>query len=140
MEKRGETALLPSIIRLSMQFAEDRGPAEFIIRSCDACGVLVNNEQWTESFLLLPSQPIHAWGGVADPLSVHHFRTIIARQPELVLLGTGQTFKRPSPEIYGALLSRGIGLEAMTTAAACRTYNLLAQDGRQVAACMILPV
>lgn len=123
-----------------MQFTEDHAAAEFIIHSCDAGRIRVNETDLTESFMLLPGQPVLAWPGMAGkPLTPEHFSTVIVHQPELLILGTGANLQLPAPEIYGALLSREIGLEAMTTAAACRTYNLLAQDGRKVAACLILP-
>lgn len=123
-----------------MEFAEDHAAAEFIIHSCSAEGVRVNGQDLTESFMLLPGQPVQTWQVVAgESLKPEHFSTVIEYQPELVVLGTGADLRLPDPEIYGALLSREIGLEAMTTTAACRTYNLLAQDGRNVAACLILP-
>ncbi len=123
-----------------MEFAEDHAAAEFIIHSCDAQRIRVNGQDWTGSFMLLPGQPIQAWPvAVGESLTPEHFSTVIEQQPELVILGTGPGLQMPGPEVYGALLGREIGLEAMTTAAACRTYNLLAQDGRDVAACLILP-
>lgn len=123
-----------------MQFAEDHATAEFVIQSCSAEAVRVNNQDLTESFMLLPGQPVQLWQVAADErLGVNHFSAILAHKPELALLGTGAGLQLPDPEIYGALLSRGIGLEAMTTQAACRTYNLLAQDGRDIVACLILP-
>lgn len=123
-----------------MEFAEDHAAAEFIIHSCSAEGVRVNGQDLTESFMLLPGRPVQTWPAVAgESLKPEHFSTVIEHQPELVVLGTGANLRLPDPEIYGALLSRKIGLEAMTTTAACRTYNLLAQDGRNVAACLVLP-
>ena len=123
-----------------MEFAEDHAAAEFIIHSCSAEGVRVNGQDLTESFMLLPGQPVQAWPVIAgESLKPQHFSTAIEHLPELVILGTGAGLQLPGPEVYGALLSREIGLEAMTTIAACRTYNLLAQDGRNVVACLILP-
>lgn len=123
-----------------MEFAEDHAAAEFMIHSCSAEGVRVNGQDLTASFMLLPGQPVQTWPVVAgELLKPEHFSAVIEHQPELTVLGTGANLRLPDPEIYGALLGRGIGLEAMTTAAACRTYNLLAQDGRNVAACLILP-
>lgn len=80
--------------------------------------------------------PVHA----AEQLSVQAFASIIARAPELIVFGSGPVMRFPSAEVQSHLLGQGIGLEVMTTASACRTYNLLAQDGRRVAACLILPV
>ncbi len=123
-----------------MRFAEDRAPADFVIQSCSSDGLIINDQRHTESVLLLPAQPLQVWPAQADTLlTLQHFSSVLACQPELLLLGTGPTLKLPDPEIYGTLLEQKIGLEAMTTAAACRTYNLLAQDGRKVAAGLILP-
>ena len=122
-----------------MQFAEDHAAAEFIIHSCGAEGIRVNDQNLTESFMLLPGRQVQAWPVADEPLRPEHFALVLEHKPELVVLGTGVDLRLPSPEVYGALLSQEIGLEAMTTAAACRTYNLLAQDGRSIAACLILP-
>ena len=123
-----------------MQFAEDHAAAEFIIHSCGAEGVRVNDQSLTESFMLLPGQPVQLWPAPADEkLRPRHFAAVLEHKPELVILGTGEDLWLPDPEVYGALLSQEIGLEAMATMAACRTYNLLAQDARDIAACMILP-
>ncbi len=123
-----------------MQFEEDRATAEFVIHSCGAEGILVNDRLLTESFMLLPGSHLKPWQIPANtPLTAEHFAAALQREPELVILGTGAKLRLPDPEVYGNLLAREIGLEAMTTAAACRTYNLLAQDGREIAACMILP-
>ena len=123
-----------------MQFAEDRAAAEFVIHSCSAQGIRVNDRNLAESFMLLPGRPLQPWPvAPGEPLRPEHFSAVLECKPELVVLGTGADLRLPDPEVYGALLSREIGLEAMTTTAACRTYNLLAQDGREIAACLILP-
>lgn len=54
--------------------------------------------------------------------------------PELVLLGTGEAFALAPRQWVARLAEQGIGLEAMDTAAACRTFNLLAHEGRRVLA------
>jgi uncharacterized protein len=73
-----------------------------------------------------------------DDLALAHFETILAWRPELVLLGTGETSLMPSPEYLAWFNSRGIGFESMTTPAACRTFNVLLEEGREVAAALIL--
>ncbi len=57
---------------------------------------------------------------------------------EVVLIGTGTRLQFPSPATYRTLIELGIGVEIMDTPAACRTYNILAGDGRKVAAALIL--
>lgn len=123
-----------------MQLARDAADAEFRIRSCGPEGVRVNDELHAESLLLLPGRPVAPWPVAAGAeLRPEDFAAFAAAAPELVLLGTGAALRFPGAAACAALLERGIGLEAMTTAAACRTYNLLAQDGRRVAAGLILP-
>jgi uncharacterized protein len=58
--------------------------------------------------------------------------------PEIVILGTGSVQRFPDPSLLGAILSRGIGCEVMTTGAACRTYNVLVGEDRKVAAALLL--
>ena len=123
-----------------MQLARDGDDAEFRIRSCGPEGVRVNDALYAESLLLLPGRPVAPWAvEAAGALGPGDFAVFLAAAPELVLLGTGTALRFPGAAARAALLERGIGLEVMTTAAACRTYNLLAQDGRRVAAGLILP-
>lgn len=56
---------------------------------------------------------------------------------EFVLLGTGPTTAPPPKAVREAMRVAGLGLEVMDTASACRIYNVLAQDGRRVAAALI---
>ena len=123
-----------------MQLARDDGDAEFRIRSCGPEGVRVDGALYAGSLLLLPGRPVAPWAVAAgDALGPGDLEVFLAAAPELVLLGTGAALRFPEAAARAALLGRGVGLEVMTTAAACRTYNLLAQDGRRVAAGLILP-
>ena len=123
-----------------MQLVRDDGDAEFRIHSCGPEGVRVNDALYAGSLLLLPGRPVAPWAvEAAGALGPGDFAVFLAAAPELVLLGTGAVLRFPGAAARAALLERGIGLEAMTTAAACRTYNLLAQDGRRIAAGLILP-
>ncbi len=56
----------------------------------------------------------------------------------MVLLGTGEVSRMPSPKYLAWFNSKGIGFEAMTTAAACRTFNVLLEEGRAVVAALIV--
>ena len=62
----------------------------------------------------------------------------ISPPPEVVLLGVSRALALPNPEWAGVFAARGVGLEVMTLDAACRTYNILAADGRRVAAALTL--
>jgi uncharacterized protein len=67
-----------------------------------------------------------------------HLEVLFALAPELVLLGTGPVQQFPAAQIRALAAQRGIGLEAMQLGAACRTFNVLVQEGRRVAAGLFL--
>lgn len=73
-----------------------------------------------------------------DELQPAHFEAMLALQPEVVILGTGARLQFPHPRLTRALIERRIGLESMDTAAAVRTYNVLANEGRTVLGAFIL--
>lgn len=102
--------------------------------------VRINNVVYARSLIVMPTQLVPDWGP-ADfaGLNTDHFAAIARLKPELVLLGTGARLVFPHPRLTLALIQAGIGLEAMDTAAACRTYNILMGEGRAVAAALILP-
>ncbi|HFQ13295.1 MAG TPA: hypothetical protein ENK40_00710 [Gammaproteobacteria bacterium] len=91
------------------------------------------------SFILTSGRLISDWG-VADFAQLDHqaMEVVRALAPELIILGTGTRLRFPAAEITGPLQAAGIGLEVMDTPAACRTFNLLASDGRHVAAAIII--
>ncbi len=72
-------------------------------------------------------------------LATQHLDQIISWQPELILIGTGMIPSFPNPELIAYAGSKNIGLEIMDTGAACRSYNLLIDEGRDVVACLFLP-
>ena len=71
-------------------------------------------------------------------LSIDDLAAVLDRQPELILLGTGSHHRFPAPELSMYVMRQGVGLEVMDTAAACRTFNVLAAEGRRVAAALFL--
>ena len=71
-------------------------------------------------------------------LEATHFLTVEALEPEIVLLGTGQNQHFPHPRLTSPLLNRGVGVEIMDTAAACRTYNIIMAEGRRVVAALLM--
>ena len=92
----------------------------------------------TRSCIISPKQLIDDWApNSLDELLAEHLQAIVALAPEVVLLGTGETLDFPNTEILAELTSRQIGVEVMDTAAACRTYNILMNEGRNVVAGLI---
>ena len=73
-----------------------------------------------------------------EDLTEEHFALLATAQPELVIFGSGSRLRFPPPAFMRALMLRRIGLETMDTLAACRTYNILAGEGRQVFAALLI--
>ena len=84
--------------------------------------------------LLLPWRGlVLAWDATSfDGLTAAHFEQMAAFAPEVVILGTGRRLRFPAPALMRALIERRIGVESMDNAAASRTYNVLANEGRSV--------
>ena len=91
------------------------------------------------SLVVCPDRMLERWG-VANvaALAAEDFAKLLALDPEIVLLGTGSRLRFPPPVLSRCLSDARIGLEVMDLGAACRTYNILASEGRRVAAALIL--
>ena len=88
---------------------------------------------------VLPERLIVPWPCAAfTDLDEAAFAHLAGLGVEILLLGTGRTHRFPHPSITRPLLDRRIGLEVMTTDAACRTYGFLVSEGRNVAAALIV--
>ncbi len=87
---------------------------------------------------LLGATPIPWAVGHFEALKSVDFDTLLTSGAELVIFGSGQQLRFPQPAWLKPLIDRGIGLETMSTAAACRTYNILASEGRKVVAALLL--
>ncbi len=101
--------------------------------------VILNGERIDKSLVVSPTRSLRVWAESFERLTADHFAQLLVLQPELVLLGTGSVFRFPSPALTHPLLEAGIGVECMDTAAACRTYTVLASEDRQVVAALIIP-
>lgn len=99
----------------------------------------INKQKYAQNLIVMANQLILDWPA-ADfaSLSAVHFENLIELKPEVVLLGTGETHQFLHPKIYQNLTAQGIPLECMTAAAACRTYNILMSEGRNVAAALLV--
>lgn len=73
-----------------------------------------------------------------EDLGARHFEAIAALRPELVIFGSGSRLRFVPPAFLSSLMGLRIGLETMDTLAACRTYNILAGEGRHVIAALII--
>ncbi|MDB5867914.1 MAG: hypothetical protein JWP96_246 [Polaromonas sp.] len=73
-----------------------------------------------------------------EQLTATHFALLADLKPELVIFGSGTRLRFPPPAFLRGLMAQRIGLETMDTLAACRTYNILAGEGRHVIAALVI--
>lgn len=117
----------------------ERPDHDYFLRGADGQAALVNDRRLTESFVLAPDTLLESWPVTdARTLSAEQLQPLLALSPEVILLGSGATQVFPPAATLAACLSRGIGLEVMTNAAAARTFNVLAGESRRVVAGFIL--
>jgi len=99
----------------------------------------INKQRYAQNLIVMPQTIVVDWHAEnVSALNNEHFQELIKLKPEVVLLGTGKTHVFLHPKNHQILTEHGIALECMTTAAACRTYNILMSEGRLVAAALIL--
>ena len=101
--------------------------------------VSVNGVRHHCNLLVLPDRLLPNWTQATfETLSVADIELLAALDSEVVLLGTGQRLRFPSPELMRPLLRAQKGIEVMDVPAACRTYNILIGEGRKVAVGLLL--
>lgn len=109
------------------------------IQSFTGSGLRINNEVLRNDVIVSAERLIPNW---APPplaeLSIADFEPILALDPEVVLLGTGATQNFPPARVMSDVMRLGVGLEVMSTQAACRTYNVLLFEQRRVVAALML--
>lgn len=123
----------------SMKFQLDQPQGGNIISEHDLRTVWVNGVKHQHSVLV-------PWQGTVEPWQVArfedledaHFQRILALKPELVIFGSGSKIRFAKPALYRGLIEARIGMETMDLGAACRTYNVLASEGRAVLAALLI--
>ncbi len=104
--------------------------------------IAINGQRHSASLLLSAADGVLPWACPRfEALTAAHFDDLLAQlpePPELLLLGSGTRLRFLRPALLQGLIARRIGVETMDTAAACRTYNILAGEGRRVAAALLM--
>jgi len=98
-------------------------------------------ETWFEGHLIVSADRVITDWQIASPaeVAVAHLEAAIGLDPEIILLGTGPDVLLPDVGLMRALAAESIGLEIMTTPAACRTFNVLVSEHRRVVAALFNP-
>lgn len=122
-----------------MRFTQDSSTAAQRIREYRPGELRINDAVYRQTVLVSASS-VTALPQVRDmdELAVFDPAPILALEPELVLIGTGQRQIFPAASFRAQFLNAGIGLEAMDTGAACRTFNVLVTEQRRVAALLMV--
>jgi len=117
-------------------------PDSFDVQAISGYGpgwVAVNGERVTHSVIVASSGERVAWDAQRyEDLGPSHFAQLAALKAEVVIFGSGSRIRFPKPAWLKPLIDVNVGVETMDTAAACRTYNILAQEGRRVAVALLV--
>ena len=121
-----------------MKLHQDNAGALNTVTAYGPGWIEINRQRHEGPILLAPEGAVQAWEvGAFEALAPEHLARLLERQPEIVLLGTGRTQRFLHPRLTAALGAAGVGVDAMTTQAACRTYNILMGEGRRVLAALL---
>lgn len=122
-----------------MKFQPDRSEGVNIITRHDRSSIWVGNRGFQHSLLLPWQGEVLRWAPRhTQQLQPEHFEQALSLQPELVIFGSGPRLHFVPPALLRCLIDRRIGVETMDTPAACRTFNVLASEGRAVLAALLL--
>lgn len=101
--------------------------------------VAINNEKVEGSVVVGSRGERFEWPCKSfDDIGPAHFEQLASLGAELIIFGSGNRIRFPQPAWLRPLMAQRVGVETMDTAAACRTYNILAGEGRHVIAALLV--
>ena len=122
-----------------MQINREEGNVSNAITAYAEGEIRMRDRVFRASLIATREAVIEKWNPAAvEELGIGDFARLLELAPDIVILGTGATQRLPPPELYAAFAAHRIGLEVMDTGAACRTYNLLLSEFREVALALIV--
>lgn len=122
-----------------MKFQPDTLPGTNVLTRVEPARVWVGATAFDHSVIVPWQGAVQRWAPERfEDLAAAHFAPLAAAGAAVVLFGSGQTLRFPSPALLRTLIEAGVGVETMDTAAACRTYNVLAAEGRTVLAALLM--
>lgn len=124
-----------------MKLQPDAHPGLSLVSAYADDYIAINGQRYTRSLVVGASGAVQAWGAARfDDLQAADLAQLAQLDVELVILGTGARHRFVQPPWLQPFAARRVGLETMTSAAACRTYNILAAEGRKVAGAFVIEV
>lgn len=105
----------------------------------DQGSIQIGTERFLYSIIVTPSTIIRNWPPQTfTDITLDHLQQILKIKPELILIGTGKKQCFPANALMSEITKLNIGIEFMETGAACRSYNILLQEGRNIAAALLM--
>jgi len=121
-----------------MKLHLDQNAQYHTIARYDARHVMIGPDRHEQNLIVMPQQLVPDWHhGSFESLDEAAFERLAGLGCEIIILGTGMRQRFPQPKLMKALFNARIGLEVMDLGSACRTYNILVSEHRNVAAALI---
>lgn len=123
-----------------MKFNKDLPPGNAnVIRAYAPGRINVNDLLISRSFILTPTLLLEDWPPQRlEEITLESLEAALTLAPEILIIGTGPSLNFPEGRLMAEIQRRGVGLEVLDTAAACRTYNVLVSENRNVAAALLM--
>jgi uncharacterized protein len=122
-----------------MNISLDTHAGAYHIKSYQPGKLIINEQQHVSSVIISLTQLITNWRPqTLAELNLEDFAAILALEPEIVLLGTGEHLLFPDPALLIPCYEQKVGIEVMNTQAACRTFEVLAAENRRVVAALLV--
>jgi uncharacterized protein len=122
-----------------MQFTRENAEDANAIVACTEQEVRLRDRTFLGSLIVTREMVVEGWRPPSpEALAIGDFAELLDLRPDVVLLGTGRRQRLPPPALFADFAARGIGLEVMDNRAACRTYNVLLGEFRNVAVALML--
>lgn len=122
-----------------MEFSQDSGSATYRIQSYRQGCIKVSGQEYHQTILIMPELLIAPWQVASfDELTHKDLESLLSYNPQVIIIGTGSQAHHLKTGAAQSLLQHGIGVEIMTSSAACKTYTLLMAEGRHVAAIIFM--
>jgi uncharacterized protein len=120
-----------------VQLTRETAPAN-LIRAYEPGRVRIADRWLRGNLIVAADRLIESWDvATAAALTLADLEPALGLQPQIVLLGTGAALEWPEADLMSELAERSIGLEIMSTPAACRTFNVLVHEQRRVVAALL---
>ena len=118
-----------------MKFSEDLSANTYYhITGYGGNYIAINHKMIRSPTIISPKHAAEWSVDSFESLEAENIQSLVALNPEVIIIGTGEKQILPSKEVLKSLVATRIGFEIMDTSAACRTYNVLVGEGRKVVA------